>query len=120
LLGARWPDAGASPLWTTLTFLLAGILVALDARVRDAGIPALAILAGLAQGFANGATMGALASGGVVLGGAVTAVFCVIAILPAEVSALPAGWPRIAVRIARSWIAVAGVLMLGWLARTTA
>jgi len=30
---------------------------------------------------------------------------------------LPVGWPRIAVRVAGSWIAVAAVLMLGWLAR---
>lgn len=119
LLGTRWPDAGASSLWTTLTFLLAGALVALDAKVRDAGIAVLAVLAGLAHGFANGATMGAFAGGGLALGGAVTAVFCVIAILAAEVSALPAGWPRIAVRVAGSWIAAAGLLMLGWLARTT-
>jgi hypothetical protein len=39
------------------------------------------------------------------------------AIFAAEVSALPAGWPRIAVRVGGSWIAAAGLLMLGWLAR---
>jgi hypothetical protein len=33
---------------------------------------------------------------------------------------LPAGWPRIAVRVAGSWIAAAGLLTLGWLARTIA
>jgi hypothetical protein len=40
-----------------------------------------------------------------------------MAIVSAEVTAMPTGWPRIAVRVGGSWIAAAGVLMLGWLAR---
>ena len=51
------------------------------------------------------------------LAGAVTAVFCVLAILAAQVTTLQAGWTRIAVRVAGSWIAASGLLMLGWLAR---
>jgi hypothetical protein len=42
------------------------------------------------------------------------------AILSAEVTALPAGWPRIVVRVVGSWIAAAGLLMLGWLMRSGA
>jgi len=33
------------------------------------------------------------------------------------VTTLRAGWTRIAVRVAGSWIAAAGLLMIGWLAR---
>ena len=119
LLGARWPGAGALPLWTTLSFLLVGALVALDAKVRGIGVAAIAILAGVVHGFVNGATMGPSGASGLALTGAVAAVFCLTAIVAAEISALPAGWLRIAVRVAGSWIAAAGLLMLGWLARTT-
>jgi hypothetical protein len=52
--------------WTRLTFLLASALVVLDARVRDIGIAALAVITMQVQGFANGATMGASAAGAAV------------------------------------------------------
>jgi len=117
LVGARWPAAGVLPLWTTVSFLLAGALVALNVKVRDVGVAALAIAAGMLHGLVNGATMGPAGASGLALGGAVTVVFGLAAIVAAEVTALPAGWPRIAVRVAGSWIAAAGLLMLGWLAR---
>jgi hypothetical protein len=117
LVGARWLEAAAWPLWTTLTFALAGALVAVNAKVRDAGVALLAVVAGLLHGLDNGATLGPGGSAPLALVGASTAIFCATAILSAEVTALPAGWPRVAVRIAGSWIAAAGLLMLGWLAR---
>jgi len=117
LIGARWPTAGALPVLTTLSFAVAGALVALNARLRDAGVAALAVAAGLLHGLVNGATMAPAGASGLALAGAVTAVFSVTAILAAEVTALPAGWPRIVVRVAGSWIAAAGLLMLGWLTR---
>jgi hypothetical protein len=115
--GARWGSVGALPLWTTLTFLLAGALVALDARVRTVGVAVLATTAGALHGLVNGATMGPNGASGLSLAGAVTLVFGATAVLAAEVTALPAGWPRIAVRVGGSWIAAAGLLALGWLAR---
>lgn len=117
IAGARAPAVGSLPLWTTATFLVAGTLVALDARVREPGVAALAIGAGLLHGWLNGATMGTTGASGLALAGAVTAVFVAMALVAAEVSALPAGWPRIAVRVGGSWIAAAGLLMLGWLAK---
>lgn len=119
LLGARWPGADALPLWTTLTFFVVGAMVALTAKVREIGVAAIAVLAGMLHGFVNGATMGPAGASALALAGAVAAVFCLTAIVAAEVTALPAGWPRIVVRVAGSWIAAAGLLMLGWLARTT-
>jgi urease accessory protein len=117
ILGARAPSVSALPLWTTVTFLVTGALVALDAKIREPGVAALTVVAGLLHGLVNGATMGATGASGLALAGAVTTVFVVTALVAAEVSALPAGWPRIAVRVGGSWIAAAGLLMLGWLAR---
>jgi urease accessory protein len=77
----------------------------------------LALAAGLVHGFANGATMVPGGTDTLALAGVVVAVFCVLAIVSGEVTTLRTGWTRIAVRVAGSWIAAAGVLMLGWLAR---
>ncbi len=117
IAGANAPAVGSLPLWTTATFLVAGTLVALDASVREPGVAALAVAAGLLHGWVNGATMGPAGASGLALAGAVTAVFVAMALVAAEVTALPAGWPRIAVRVGGSWIAAAGLLMLGWLAK---
>jgi hypothetical protein len=117
LVGARWPESAAWPLSTTLTFAAAGALVALNATLRDTGVALLAVVAGLLHGLVNGATTAPAGATPLALAGAITAIFCVTAILSAEVTALPAGWPRVAVRVAGSWIAAAGLLMLGWLLR---
>lgn len=115
ILGARWPAAAAAPLLTALSFALAGALVALNLKVRDIGIAALAITAGVLHGLVNGATMAPAGVSTLALGGVVSAIFFLTAILSAEVTALPAGWPQIAVRVAGSWIAATGLLMIGWL-----
>lgn len=117
LTGARLPAAAVSPALTTLTFVAAGLLVVLDAKLRPASLAVLAGIAGLAHGFVNGATMMPGGASLLALTGAVTAVFCLLAIVAAEVTRLHAGWTRIAVRVAGSWIAAAGLLMIGWLAR---
>jgi hypothetical protein len=51
------------------------------------------------------------------LAGIVAAVFVVVALAAALVVALRAPWSRIAVRVAGSWIAAAGLLLLGWTLR---
>ena len=118
LIGARWPSMAAMPLLTTLSFALVGALVALNARLRGVGVAALAVVAGVLHGLANGATMAPAGVSGLALGGAVSAIFFLAAILSAEVTALPTGWPRIVVRVAGSWIAATGLLMFGWLAHS--
>jgi hydrogenase/urease accessory protein HupE len=120
LLGARFPSAGALPVLTTLTFGLAGALVAINASLRPGGVAALATVSGLLHGYVNGATLAPGGASVLALAGAVTAVFCALTILSAQVTTLQAGWTRIGVRVAGSWIAAAGVLMLGWLARPIA
>ncbi len=118
--GAHWGSGGALPLLTTLSFAVVGALVALNVSLRDVGVAALAVAAGLLHGIVNGATMAPAGASALALVGATTAIFCLTAILSAEVTALPAGWPRIVVRVVGSWIAAAGLLMLGWLMRAAA
>jgi len=115
-LGRALPGAGAWPLATTLSFALAGALVALNARLSPVAVAAFAVATGALHGAVNGATM---AAGNSALGliGAGAAAFCLVTLLAGQVSALRAGWTQIAVRVGGSWIAAAGVLMLGWLAR---
>ncbi len=43
--------------------------------------------------------------------------FVMVAIAAAVVSTLRLTWTRIAVRVAGSWIAAVGMLMLGWMAK---
>jgi hydrogenase/urease accessory protein HupE len=116
-LGAWIPAEATLPLLTTLTFGIAGALVATDVKLRATVVGVFAIVAGLLHGYVNGATMAPGGAGALALAGAVTAVFCLLAIVSSQVTTLRAAWTRIAVRVAGSWIAAAGVLMLGWLAR---
>lgn len=116
LIGAHWPVETALPWLTTLSFALAGVLVALNARVREVGVAVFTLIVGLLHGLVNGATLAPGGASGLALSGVVSAIFFLTTVLSAEVTALPVGWPRIAVRVAGSWIAATGLLMLGWLA----
>jgi hydrogenase/urease accessory protein HupE len=110
---------GSLSLLTTLTFGVAGALVAFNAKLPAAGVAALSMTVGLLHGYVSGtamATGGALA---LAVAGSTATVFCVFAILAAQVTAVEAQWGRIAVRVAGSWVAAAGLLMMGWLARGT-
>lgn len=102
---------------TTVSFGAVGVMVALDARLRAAAIAGIAAVVGFAHGLFNGATIAAGGSVSLALAGAVCAVFFLTAVLGAETTRLPAGWPRIAVRVGGSWIAATALLMLGWLMR---
>ena len=46
--------------------------------------------------------------------GIVATLFVVVALAAAMVVALRAPWGRVAVRVAGSWIAAVGLLLLGW------
>ena len=62
--------------------------------------------------------MGLLEAAAVALLGLVFAVFVLAALAAALVVRLRADWTRIAVRVAGSWIAASGLLMLAWALRT--
>lgn len=107
-----WPVASA-----TFTVLL-GVLAAADRRLSPSGVGTLAAALGLWHGAWNGlelARAAAPAAGNLI--GVATAVFVVIALLAAFVSAVRAPAARIAVRVAGSWVAAAGLFSLGWALR---
>lgn len=120
LIGMYWPSQGALSLLTTLSFALCGMLVALNINAQDISVAVFASAVGALHGFVNGATMTVEGARGLALTGVVSALFLLTTILSAEVVKLPVGWPQIAVRVAGSWIAATGLLMLGWITRMTA
>ena len=107
--GAPMPGALA---W--LPILLLGALVAADARLPLAATSALALALGAFLGYANGSAMAQAGAGLRGVAGIALAVFVVVTLAAAAVTAWRAGWARIAWRVAGSWIAASGLLLLGW------
>jgi urease accessory protein len=117
MAGSFFPVTLALPWLTTVSFGAVGVLVAMNANLPRALLVALACGAGLLHGFVNGATMVAAGSDRLGMIGASVSVFLVLTLTAALVVSLRAHWARIAVRVAGSWIAAIGLLMLGWLMR---
>lgn len=101
-----FPAAAAS-------FMVVGVLVAADLRMPAGAVLVLVVVMGLGHGFFNGA---ALRQGAGVLGllGIVAMLFVLVALASAFVVSLKRPWSRIAVRVAGSWVASSGLLMIGW------
>ena len=103
-------SAGLSSFW----FLLLGGLVIADAKLSLRAMTVLAALLGLVHGYLNGTGMGLSGFAVVAVLGLTSGVFVLIVLAAAFVVQLQANWARIAVRVAGSWIAASGLLMLGW------
>mgnify|MGYP003412646128 CR=1 FL=1 len=114
LAGLAFPTISSAPALTIVSFLALGGLVAADARLRPEWVTALAAVVGLLHGYLNGAAMAQAKLGALGLVGIVMTLFVVVALAAALVVALRAPWTRIAVRVAGSWIAAIGLLLLGW------
>lgn len=99
-----------------LSFLVLGGLVAADLRIPPVAVTGLAIALGLVHGFLNGAALkgGAETRG---LLGIMAMLFVLFTLSSAFVVSLRRPWARIVVRVAGSWIAAIGLLMLGWALR---
>lgn len=118
LAGLSTVTAKPHPFVASAWFLLLGGLLAADAKVSLRATTALAALLGIYHGYLNGTGMGQFDTATVALLGLGLAVFVLIAFAAAFVVRLRAHWARIAVRVAGSWIAASGFLMLGWAVRT--
>lgn len=114
LAGLASPRVLTAVTLTTAFFLVLGGLVAAEARVHPGWLRGLAVALGLAHGYLNGSAMSDANLGGLGLVGIVTALFIVVALAAAMVVEVRAPWARIAVRVAGSWIAASGLLLLGW------
>ena len=99
-----------------LSFLLLGGFIAADLRLPVPFVSAMTIAVGSMHGFFNGIAMqDEPGISGLI--GIMAALFVLVAIVSACVVSLRAAWTRVAVRVAGSWIAAVGLLMLGWLAK---
>lgn len=117
LAGMQFGRELALPVATTLVLVTAGALVAVDLRMHTRAVVALAVGAGAFQGLLNGSSMAAAGAGLRGLAGIASASFVIVALLAALCVRLGDGWRRIAIRVAGSWIAAIGMLMLGWAMR---
>lgn len=113
LFGLRMAQEVSLPLFSVLSFLITGALVALDRKLPLLLISILTCGFGFLHGFLNGTAMAA-GGGSLALFGISLAVFVLISLVSALVVSLKKYWARITVRVAGSWITAIGLLMLGW------
>jgi len=115
--GAAGYQSGAAhlpPAVTALSFLALGILAAADRKLAPPVVTALAAAMGGVHGWLNGVAIAATGREVTGLAGIVGAIFLLTALVSAGVVSLRQPWTRIAVRVAGSWIAAIGLLLLGW------
>jgi urease accessory protein len=106
--------SGRGSTLTCVSFLVVGGLVAANARISLVALTLLAALLGGFHGYLNGAGINRYDDGTYALLGLALAVFVVVALFASLVVPLRQQWARVAVRVAGSWIAASGLLMLGW------
>lgn len=114
LFGLRFEQEVSLALFSILSFLATGALVAWDRKLPLMLISGLTCCFGLLHGFLNGTAMAQAGGGFLALFGICLAVFVLTALFSGLVVSLKAYWARITVRVAGSWIAAIGLLMLGW------
>ena len=96
---------------TALSFLLLGSLVAADARLPVQVIAPLTAAVGLVHGVLNGLIL-KTGPGEPAILGIMGALFVLVTLLSALVVSLERSWSRIFVRVAGSWVAACGLLMI--------
>ncbi len=123
VLPSAWLLGGTVGVWVAmavpdslawLPLLVMGGLVAADPRVSPGATTAIAAVLGIVLGYTNGCAMAQAGAGMRGIAGVAAAVFVVATLASAGAAAWQAGWMRIAWRVAGSWIAAGGLLLLGW------
>ncbi len=106
--------AAAPPMVTSVSLLALGVLTAAGAKLRPAVFVGLAAALGLIHGLLNGVaiSMASRETSGLI--GIAGTTFVVVALASAAVVSLRKPWTLVTVRVAGSWIAAVGLLMLGW------
>ena len=103
------------PWLSVLSFALLGALVAFNPPLPAAAVASLAGAFGALHGLLNGSALAAIGAGWTSLFGIAVTVWVIALLVSAGVVSLRAGWARIAVRVAGSWVAAVGILMFGWM-----
>jgi urease accessory protein len=117
--GAGLASNGAAPSWipplNVGSLVLIGGLVAAAWRLPTVLLYALALLFGTTHGYANGAAISPNTSAAVFILGLVAAALLATGyglIITDTLLRLKPTWPRVAVRVAGSWVAAVGILVL--------
>jgi hydrogenase/urease accessory protein HupE len=102
-----------------ISFMAVGLLIATDIRLPDLAVVAVALIFGFLHGFLDGVGFQAAGPGKGVLQliGISVLIFVIATIVSALVVSVRPYWARIVVRVAGSWVAAIGLLMLGWALR---
>jgi hydrogenase/urease accessory protein HupE len=114
-VGLRLPMELSTPWLNTIAFSLVGLLVALQVPLGGRATIASAALVGLWFGLVNGSAQAFHSGAAQALVGGVVAVAALTAILTLALCPPHPAWLRIGLRVAGSWIAASGLLMVGWL-----
>lgn len=117
LLGTTASATSGGALPSAIGVLFLGALLATDAKLSLPVTTMLAGLLGLSRGYLNGSGMGQFEVAVPALLGLASVVFVLVALAASVAASLRAQWARIVVRVAGSWIAASGLLMLGWAVR---
>jgi hydrogenase/urease accessory protein HupE len=98
----------------SVTFLLVGLLISWGCRLSPALITSIAAPVGILHGWLDGLAIAESRRDVLSLAGTVATEVVIASIVASTALALTRGWARIAVRVAGSWVAAIGLLMLGW------
>jgi urease accessory protein len=108
----------ALPVAETIVTIALGILLATDRPLPLTSVAGLAVLLGLLHGILNGSELPKTStSGQISAAGVAVALFVLVSLLAGQAASMRVPWTRVAVRVAGSWIAAIGLLMLGWAMR---
>ena len=120
LVGAAWGTGPTPGLVTTLltagTCLVLGALVGADARIPLALTVTLAAAVGFLEGAMDVVAQGNALTTPAMLG-VCAPVFVLSALIASLIVPLRTLWLRVAVRVAGSWLAALGLLLVGWALR---
>ena len=103
------------PVPETIVTIALGALLAIDRPLPLGVVGSLAILLGFLHGILNGAELPNTPwSYQLIVAGVAVALFVAVSLLAGQAASVRVPWTRVAVRVAGSWIAAIGLLMLGW------
>jgi hydrogenase/urease accessory protein HupE len=103
------------PVFSAVLTIAFGSLAAIDRKIPAVVVAVLAATLGLWNGSWNGIELARSGTAAFGTGlGIATSVFVVVALAGSMAAAVRAAAARIAARVAGSWIAAAGMFMLGW------
>lgn len=96
-----------------ISFVVLGILAAAQVRLPLSGLAAIALFFGATHGYENTADVPQTVAMQMFLPGLLMSGLALVAIVAAIAVSLDHPWQKIAVRVAGSWIAAIGLLIIG-------